>query len=40
MIFNPERTPARIVELYPAHLYLNLLRRLRNQPVDSKSLDR
>jgi GNAT superfamily N-acetyltransferase len=38
MIFNPERTPERVVELYPAHLHMNLLPRLQNKGVGSTLL--
>jgi GNAT superfamily N-acetyltransferase len=39
MIFNPERTPAEVAELYPAHLHMNILPRLQGQGVGSKLLD-
>ncbi|WP_216847072.1 GNAT family N-acetyltransferase [Granulicella sp. L60] len=38
MIFHPERTPAQVVELYPAHLHMNILPRLQNRGVGTRLL--
>lgn len=40
MIHHPERTPAAIVEAYPAHLHLNLLPRQQRRGVGGRLLDR
>lgn len=39
-IHNPWRTPARVVEPYPAHLHINLLPRLQGRGLGRRLMDR